>query len=58
LLNNKKLYNSKTAEAIEWAKKWSIESLTPKLIDYYAKAIENTKKSKFVFNIKNKNLKA
>ncbi|NLK46315.1 MAG: hypothetical protein GX297_06660, partial [Treponema sp.] len=47
-----------TAEAIEWAKKWSIESLTPKLIDYYAKAIENTKKSKFVFNIKNKNLKA
>ena len=27
-------------EAKEWAKKWSISTLTPKLIEYYEKAIE------------------
>ena len=40
LLKDKKLYSQKQTEAKEWAKKWSISTLTPKLIEYYEKAIE------------------
>ena len=45
LLNDKKIYSRKKADAIEWAKRWSIETLTPKLVDCYKKAIDNFKKN-------------
>ena len=40
LLNDKKIYSQKKADAIEWAKRWSIETLTPKLVDCYKKAMD------------------
>lgn len=40
LLSDKQLYTQKKKEAKEWAKKWSIATLTPKLLDYYQKAID------------------
>lgn len=40
LLSDRKLYEQKKKEAKEWAKKWSISSLTPKLLEYYQKAID------------------
>lgn len=43
LLNNKDLHKEKSADALKWSKNWSISSLTPKLISYYKKGIENIK---------------
>lgn len=40
LLNDKKLHGEKSKEAIEWASKWKISSLTPSLIECYRQAIE------------------
>jgi glycosyltransferase involved in cell wall biosynthesis len=41
LLGNEKLWNKKSAEALEWGRKWKISELTPKLIQCYRKAIDN-----------------
>lgn len=39
LLENPQLYKQKTAEAVKWAEKWKISSLTPKLVKCYEKAV-------------------
>ncbi len=41
LLKDKKLYEQKKAEALEWSKKWNIDSLTLNLVECYEKAIKN-----------------
>ncbi|MBQ0038884.1 MAG: glycosyltransferase [Treponema sp.] len=48
LLKNKKLHMEKGKEAMAWAEKWKISSLTPQLVEYYEKAIEihNARKQK------------
>lgn len=46
LLKNSQVYAEKKQEALTWGKKWSIEALTPRLIEYYNKAIEIKNSSK------------
>ena len=46
LLNDKDLYEKKCQEALEHSKKWAISNLTPKLIEYYEKAIDICNKAK------------
>ncbi len=43
LLKNEKLRKEKSAEALDWAQKWKISSLTPRLVSCYQKAIEKLK---------------
>ena len=43
LLTDSDLYNKKRAEALEWGKQWSMNTLTPKLIELYQKGIEARK---------------
>lgn len=43
LLKNEKLRKEKSAEALDWAQKWKISSLTPRLVGCYQKAIEKLK---------------
>ncbi len=43
LLKNEKLRKEKSAEALDWAQKWKISSLTPRLVDCYQKAIDKLK---------------
>lgn len=40
LLKNEKLRKEKSEEALEWAQKWKISSLTPRLVSCYQKAID------------------
>lgn len=40
LLKNDKLRKEKSEEALEWAQKWKISSLTPRLVSCYQKAID------------------
>ncbi len=40
LLNDRNVYEQKSKEAAVWAKQWSIESLTPTLVEYYKQSIE------------------
>lgn len=40
LLSNSDLYNNKVQEALAWGQKWSMDCLTPKLIEYYEKGID------------------
>ena len=46
LLQDKQLYAKKVQEARDWAEKWSLKALTPKLVSYYEEAIELHKKQK------------
>lgn len=39
LLKDKKLHSQKSMEAMEWASKWKISSLTPTLVECYEEAI-------------------
>ncbi|MCQ2240622.1 glycosyltransferase [Treponema sp.] len=39
LLKNKKLHEEKSREAMDWAEKWKISSLTPTLVECYEEAI-------------------
>lgn len=43
LLKNEKLRKEKSAEALDWAQKWKISSLTPRLVGCYQKAIDKLK---------------
>ena len=43
LLKNEKLRKEKSAEALDWAQKWKISSLTPRLVSCYQKAIDKIK---------------
>lgn len=40
LLKNRKLHQEKSEEAMEWASKWKISSLTPTLVECYEEAIK------------------
>lgn len=46
LLKNGQIYDEKKQEALTWGKKWSIAALTPRLIEFYKKAIEIKNSSK------------
>lgn len=46
LLNDKLLHDSKSAEAKEWGKQWSMGALTERLVSFYKKAIESKKTAK------------
>lgn len=43
LLTDKELYSKKVQEAKEWSQKWSLEKLTPELVQCYENAIKNHK---------------
>ncbi len=43
LLTDSDLYNKKSFEAMEWGKQWSMNTLTPKLVELYQKGIEARK---------------
>ena len=43
LLSDSKLYKTKSAEALEWGKQWSMNTLTPKLVELYQKGIDSRK---------------
>ncbi|OJF75959.1 MAG: glycosyl transferase family 1 [Treponema sp. CETP13] len=43
LLDDKNIYLQKKVEALEWGKKWTIESMTPRLIAIYESAVEKMK---------------
>lgn len=45
LLSDANLRKVKSAEAVQWGKKWNISSLTPKLIDCYNMAVQSGEKS-------------
>ncbi len=40
LLNDENLFRQKAAEGEKWSKQWSIKELTPKLVEFYQKAID------------------
>lgn len=40
LLQDSDLYSKKKQEAVEWSKKWAIDGLTDKLLEFYQKAID------------------
>lgn len=46
LLSDKKLLKEKKQQALKWGKKWLVSELTPKLVEFYRKAIEIKKNSK------------
>lgn len=44
LLSDSKLHSKKSKEAFEWAQKWSMKFLAPRLVALYKKGIKNHKK--------------
>jgi glycosyltransferase involved in cell wall biosynthesis len=43
LLSDNTIYQQKRLDAIEWGKKWTIESMTPRLLKIYHSAVEKIK---------------